>query len=382
MRFPSLFALGAAATAVIAVTVAATVATGAAAPAAGPGTIVLGSYSGHFTMIDEATEKVAAQIPFKNGIPWSARPSGDRTRFYVLSANLERFEVIDLRSRQSVDTFTLSDGNRHVRALAYEVDPQERFLVVVARTATKQIDRFEIGTPEFIRYDLKEHKVVQTKPWSADVEPRYYGLNLRFSPDGKFLYVFAHEILVLDAATLQQVDSWNLSLPNESGLNRFDPGSFDESGDASGFFTGLFTMRDPVENRELLIIGRVNLAAKSMDFFPLGPAPATGGLDFALAPDRKHAYILREEIGQAELWTVDLPGKRLTSRTSFKGRPRMAIRTSSSGQLIYIFEAGNTIDVYDADGFKFLRTITLDSDMKYGTFYVVAPSRPHPPSGH
>jgi hypothetical protein len=59
----------------------------------------------------------------------------------------------------------------------------------------------------------------------------------------------------------------------------------------------------------------------------------------------------------------------------------MSIRTSSSGQLIYIFEAGNTIDVYDADGFKFLHTITLDSDMKYGTFYVVAPARPQPPSG-
>jgi len=311
MRFPSLFTLTVAATAVLAVTVAATVANGAGAPVAGTGTIVLGSYSKHFTMIDEATEKIVAQIPFKNGLPWSARPSADRSHFYVLSANLERFEVIDLRSRQSVDSFTLSDANRHVRVLTYEADPQERFLTVVARTATKQIDRFEIGTPEFIRYDLKEHKVVLTKPWSADLEPRFYGLNLRFSPDGKFLYVFAHEILVLDAATLQQVDTWNLSLANESGLNRFDQGSFDESADASGFFTGLFTMRDPVANRELLMIGRVNLGAKSIDFFPLGPAPETGGLDFALAPDRKHAYILREEIGQAELWTVNVRGKRL-----------------------------------------------------------------------
>ena len=49
-------------------------------------------------MIDEATEKVAAQIPFKNGIPWAARPSMDHARFYVQSANMERFEVIDLRS--------------------------------------------------------------------------------------------------------------------------------------------------------------------------------------------------------------------------------------------------------------------------------------------
>ena len=170
-------------------------------------------------------------------------------------------------------------------------------------------------------------------------------------------------------------------MPNESGLNRFGLDSFDESADEAGYFTGLFTMRDPVANRELLIIGRVNLAAKSIDFFPLGPAPESGNLSFALTPDRKRGYILREEIGQAEVWAVDIAAKRLESKTRFKGRPRMAIRTSSNGQVVYIFEAGNTIDVYDANGFKYLRTITLDSDMKYGTFYVLAPSRPRPASG-
>ena len=71
-----------------------------------------------------------------------------------------------------IDTFTLSEGNRHVRVLAYDVDPQERFLVMVARTATKLIDRDEIGTPQFIQYDLKEHKVVRTMPWSNDPEPK------------------------------------------------------------------------------------------------------------------------------------------------------------------------------------------------------------------
>lgn len=352
----------------------------AGAPPAGNGTIVLGSYSGRLTAIDEATEKVIAQIPLKNGIPWAVRPSMDRTRFYVQSANQEQFEVIDYRSRQTIDTFTLSEGNRHVRALAYDVDPQQRFLVMVARTTTKQIDRFEIGTPEFIVYDLKEHKVVRTVPWSADPEPQYYYLNLRFSPDGKYLYAFAHEILVLDAATLQQLDSWNLSLPNESGLNRFDLGSMDESVDEPGRFTGLFKMKDPVAKRDLLVVGSVNLGARSIEFFPLGPTPASGDLSFALAPDRKHAYILREEIGEAEVWIVDMAGKRLQGKTTFKGRPRMAIRSSSSGQIVYIYEAGNTIDLYDADGFKYLRTITLESDMMYGTFHVIRPAKPLPPS--
>ncbi len=51
----------------------------------------------------------------------------------------------------------------------------------------------------------------------------------------------------------------------------------------------------------------------------------------------------------------------------------MAIRSSSNGKVLYIFEAGNTIDLYQAEGFKYLRTIALDGDMMYTTFHVVPP---------
>ncbi len=53
----------------------------------------------------------------------------------------------------------------------------------------------------------------------------------------------------------------------------------------------------------------------------------------------------------------------MINRTPFRGRPRMALRVSSDGKTIYIFQAGNTIDLYDAATFKLLRTITLDGDM-------------------
>ena len=99
------------------------------------------------------------------------RLAPDRTRFYVQSANQERFEVVDVASRKSVDSFTLSDQRRHVRAVAFEVDPQHKTMVLVARTATKQIDRWEIGAPEFIVYDLAAHKVIAHRPVAARPEP-------------------------------------------------------------------------------------------------------------------------------------------------------------------------------------------------------------------
>jgi hypothetical protein len=193
------------------------------------------------------------------------------------------------------------------------------------------------------------------------------------------MYVFANEVLIYDVATLKQVDSWNFSLPNEPGLGRFRVDASDEGTEEPNFFSALFTVDDPVQRRPLLGVGRVDLAKKNIDFFPLGPAPDHGGTTFALAPDGQRGYVLREEIGKYEFWTIDMPGRRLQSKLEVNGRPRMAMKASSNGKLLYIYEAGNTIDLYQADGFKYLRTISLDADMMYSTFHVLPP-RPQPRS--
>jgi hypothetical protein len=342
----------------------------------GTGTIYLGSYAKRMVVIDEASERVTAEIPLATGIPWSVRRSQDATRFYIQNADQEHFEVVDLATRKSIDSFTLSEGNRNVRALAFAVDPQHRIMTLVTRTTTKLVDRFEIGAPTFIQYDLRDHKVIRTLPWSIDPEPAYFSLVIRYSPDGKLLYVFSDEVLILDATSLQQLASWDLSLSNEPALGRFDLGSLDDTNDDPAWFSALFTLKDPVHHRPLLVVGRVNLDQRSLDFFPLGPAAEQGQVSFALGADRQHAYALVQGIGHYELWTIDLASKRRQSKVEFKGRPRMAITTSSNGKIIYLHTAGNTIDLYEADGFKYLRTITLDGDMPYNTFHVVPPRTP------
>src|SRR5262249_50121846 len=190
--------------------------------AAGTGTIYLASYAKRLVAIDEATEKVVGEVPLKTGLAWTVRLSHDATRFYVQSADQEHFEVIDIATRQTVDTFTLGSPGVHVRVLAFDVDPQNRFMVVVARTAKKLVDRFEIGEPTFIQYDLETHTIARSIRWTIDPEPRYYYLHLRFSPDGRALYAFADKIHIYDAGSLKEVDAWDLSLPAEPGLGRFD----------------------------------------------------------------------------------------------------------------------------------------------------------------
>jgi hypothetical protein len=102
-------------------------------------------------------------------------------------------------------------------------------------------------------------------------------------------------------------------------------------------------------------------------------------VSFSLAPDRKKAYGLLQEIGHYEFWTFDLEHHKLGPRTEFQGRPRMALRTSSNGKVLYIYQAGNTIDLYDAATYKYLRTITLDADMTTELF-VVPPAPAAQPS--
>jgi hypothetical protein len=91
-----------------------------------------------------------------------------------------------------------------------------------------------------------------------------------------------------------------------------------------------------------------------------------------MAPGRKVAYGLYEEIGRYEFWKFDLEHRKFAGRTEFKGRPRMGLKTSSNGKVLYIYQAGSTIDLYEASSYKYLRTLTLDADTTTELFVVPA----------
>jgi hypothetical protein len=324
----------------------------------GNGTLYLGGRPNRIFVIDEATEKVVGEIACKTGTPVDLTISQDRKRFYLENIAFEDIEIVDIASRKVIDTFRLSEGNKKMRIFEFEPDPLNRYMILLVKTATKQTDRFEISPPTLLQYDLKEHKVIRTIPWPNGEERE--GVGLRFSPDGKLLYFFGEDILVYDTTDFRQVDKWELSRPLEDGFGRINLGFPDDLNEDPGFFTGVFNVQDAVQNRRIMGIARVNLGQKKVDFFPLGPATQ---VSFALAPGRKWGYGLHSEIGKYEFWSFDLEHRKLGPRAEFPGRPRMGLKVSSNGKLLYIHVAGNTIDVYEAATFKYLRTISLDADM-------------------
>jgi hypothetical protein len=331
----------------------------------GTGTLYIGGWPNKIFVIDEATEKVTGTIDTVTGAPTRMTLSKDKKRFYLVNALADQVEVIDVATRKSTDHFTLSEGSKKTRIRSLIPDPLDRFVIMLVKTAEKKIDRFEISPPTLVVYDLQQHKISRTIAWPNNEERE--GVNIMMSPDGKLLYFFADDVLIYDTTEFKQVDKWELARPVEEGMGRFDFGPRDTTYEEPGFYSGIFTNQDPVQNRRTMGIARVNLAGKSVDFWPIGPSRP---VSFSLAPDRRRAYGLFQDIGHYEFWTFDLEKHVLGSRAEFSGRPRMALRTSSNGKVLYIYQAGNTIDLYEAATYKYLRTVTLDADTTTELFVV------------
>ena len=324
----------------------------------GNGIIYMAAYDHSIQLIDESTMEIVDRIELTTGIPTSMILSENHERIYVRDAEFEEIEIVDVAARKSIDSFTLSRGRSKVRIWGLTVDPNEEFVILNTMRYTKEIDRWEIGDPTLLKYDLEAKEVTDTIPW-PDGEQRSRA-RLMFSPDGEYLYFFGNEILVLDADDFTEVDRWDLSRPLEEGLGRFSFGFPSSPHDDPGFHTSLLRFTDPVQNRRMMGIARVNLAEKEYEFFTLGPSQ---GVSFRLAPGGRKAYGLVQQIGNYEFWTFDVEGQRVESRQRFPGRPRMGLEISSNGELLYIYNAGSTIDIYDADSYEFIRTVTFDADM-------------------
>jgi hypothetical protein len=250
--------------------------------------LYIGTYAGSIQIFDEATEQKIGDITLKTGIPRSLTLSQSRSKFYVLDSTLEKIEVVDIPTKTSLTTFTLSEGNKKTRIRGLQVDPLERFLILLTRSATKLVDRWEIGDISLQLYDLAQKKITRSIPWPRGEERE--GVNIRFSPDGKLLYFFGDDVLILETQNFTEVDTWALSRPIESGLGRISFGSVDDFNEDPGFFTGLFTVQDPVMNRRISIGIAVVAALASAGVVP------------------SHARDLGEQPRQVGFGVVDLDG--------------------------------------------------------------------------
>ncbi|MDX1396498.1 MAG: hypothetical protein R3195_19105 [Gemmatimonadota bacterium] len=326
----------------------------------------IATYTNDVLVWDEATEEVVDRITVRNRIPIGLDLPGEGERLYLLDPFFETIEVVDLATKETVDEITLSRARTKIRINGYDIDPDEEWAIVWAKSYTKQADRWEVEGPFFLRIDLATKTVTDTIPYPADETPD--GAGFRISPDGEAIWVFDEALIVLDAETFEEQDRWEISEPIEPGLGPMSlPFGRSPYQDDDGVYTGLFRVTDPAQNRRLMGIATVDMNERRVDFDTFGPAE---GVSFVLAPDGRTGYGLRSRIGSYEFWKFDVAGNRVAERVPFPGRPRMSLMPSADGTRLFIYNAGNTIDVYDSQTFEHLRTVELDEDM---TGVVVVP---------
>lgn len=330
----------------------------APAQSGGNGTIYYGTYDRKIYVIDEATMNVRDSMRVSVGIPIGLTLSADRKKMYAIEPAFEFIEVFDLATRKATGQYSLSNDSVRVRISNFNIDPRDRFAVLLVKTSQRKSDRWVIGRPTLLKYDLATKTVTDTIKWPNGEEREF--AQIIFSPDGGLMYFFtAEDILVYDTSTLKQVDRWDLQRSVDDGLGTLNFGFPESLYEEPGYFTGLFRSTDPVNRRTLMGVARVNLVQRSVDFYSLGPSEPVG---FALAPGRTRAYGLRQQVGNYQFWTFDLEGRRVGQRVEFDGRPRMGLTVSTNGRVLYVHVAGPTIDMYDAQTLQKIRTVEYRAD--------------------
>jgi hypothetical protein len=343
-----------------------------AVPSGGDGTIYVGTYARNILVVDEATMQIRDSIKSQIGIP-ELSLSADRKHFYISDPASEKFEIIDVASKRSLGVHTLSNDTMKVRMSGFDLDPKERFAILLIKVTIKHRDRYEIGRPTLVRYDLAKRAVTDTIAWPRGEEREF--AQILFSPNGESMYFFTNDdVLVYDSNTLKQVDRWDISRTTlfEEGMGRINFGFPHDIYDDEGFYTGLFRSSDPVNHRQLMGVARMDLVKRQLDFYPLGPSNA---VSFRLAPDRKHGYGIHSEVGNYQFWTFDLEQHRVVAKTVFDGRPRMGLIVGSNGSQLYIVTAGATIDRYSTADFTHLGTVQLGADMTTAVLIPRAPNQ-------
>jgi DNA-binding beta-propeller fold protein YncE len=327
------------------------------------GVMYAGVWPNDVLVMDETTGAIKDKIALKHGAAFSLTRSYDRKRFYAVTGLMQTIEVIDIETRQVVDEVTFSQGNKKTsftRSLA--IHPDNVTLFAPIRSTTKEIDRYTIEKPQLAKINIRDKKIEKTLEL-----PREYGQAglMRVSPDGKFLYVFSRDVLIIDVAEFKIVDKILLDRPMYPGLGLFRFGSSFESHDEPNALTFVYNSTDLMTNRAMMGIARFNLVDRSLDFYETGPS--IGG-SFAVSPDNRRAYIVRNQVGQDEFYVFDLGGKKLLKRLEYDGRPRTSIKVSSDGKKVYLHNAGNTIDYFNADTLQFERRVELPGDFTTDLF--------------
>jgi DNA-binding beta-propeller fold protein YncE len=344
------------------------------------GTLFLGMYPNWVAVFDEEKGQIVDHIQLETGLPTSLRLSQDRKILYATTNDHSGIEVIDVATHKVLNHFVLNTPTHHYRFNGGVPDPEGKLFYAITTEIIKQSDHYDIGKPKYTVIDLQQHKIAKTFDIAKEDENGNAGGGGRgggfdISPDGKYLYQFRNEVVVLDSSDFKVVQRIDLAKPDLPGLENIGFGGQLDSGYDPGVRMSVFNSSDPVVHNRVFGFARFDLTTRKFDFMPIGPAPAQmSGLQ--VTPDKKDAYVIVSNGAhgnkRCEFWAFDMATDHMKTNAEVPCRTRFSFGMSADGKKLYIFAAGFEIEVYDAATLKYEKTWDLKNDIT-GAGMVVLP---------
>jgi hypothetical protein len=340
----------------------------------------IGTLDKKLLVIDEDKEEIVDQLPLE-GIPRTTALSADRKTLYIFTTQM-LVETVDLEARKVLSTFSIADPNTHLRLqgsapdrinvgsnsrfAGLAVDPNGRYIYTTMRVVVKDIDQYRIEPPQFVAIDLQDKKVAKAWPFPKDMDQGFgFNATYKVSPDGKLLYVFQDDIVVFDLATFKQVDTIPLAQPEYPGATPYRLAANEDSFDEPDTVTNVFTSVDDIVHKGTLGLAKINLLTRKVDYFPIGPMLPMMG--FQVSPDRKRGYSVMPKIGTGanrltEWWVWDLQKHDVIKKKEFESRPTFRFSVGGTGKKLYMYGAGSTLEIFDAETLESRKLIYLNKD--------------------
>ena len=340
----------------------------------------IGTLDKKLLVIDEDKEEVVDTISL-GGIPRTTALSADHKKLYIFTTQM-LLETVDLETRKVISSFSLADtrsrprmqasapdrllqgGNSRYSGVA--VDPNGRYIYSTMKVAVKDIDEYRIEPPQFVAIDLQEKKIAKSWPFPKQMDQGFgFNATYKVSPDGKLLYVFQDDILVFDLATFQQVDKMALAQPPYPGASPYRLAANDDAMDSADTVTSVFTSVDAIVHKGTLGIASINLNSRKLEYFPIGPLLPMMG--FQLSPDRKIGYSVMPKIAtganrETEWWKWDVASHSVVKKKTFETRPTFRFSVGGDGRKLYLYGAGSSLEVWDADTLESRKLLFLNKD--------------------
>jgi len=342
-------------------------------PPANQQLVYLGAWPHQIVVFDAAQEKVVDRINLDTDVVQQLVLSTDKKKLYAWTVKDNSMVTIDLATRKVVGTFSLNTGNQNVRLLGIAADPAGKYLYSVGSVVVKKIDHYEIEPTKLMVIDLENRKISRTLDFPKEESlVGFWRIQMKFSPDGKYFYMFLGNVLVFDSNTLQLAKKIDLADPHVPGVANvvFNPVEEDAAEDPNeepGKLTNVFMSSDPYVHRTVFGIAKIDLATMSFDFVPVAPATTLSMTPLLLNRDHQIGYTAAINGGpgnrRCEFWAFDMKTRKLINKREFDGRNRFSLGLSADGEKIFIYGAGYEIDVYDAKTFQLRSNVVLPGDM-------------------